>query len=230
MILLHRRGRLLLDLEAETRRELDRAHHAHRILLEANLGIANRTDDLLLDVRHAANPVNDAEVADVVEETVHREIAAIGVRLRRAEGVVLERTLRRMLDNLAHRLGVLAESRRFNHLLAKTDVRETEPTANQEAIAEGLLDLVGLRARPHIEILRLATHQQVTHAAAHEVARIAQLVQAIQDLQSIGIDVLARNTVVLSLVNDRARFLPSQKRKHFGVLYYLSPTWASVPM
>ncbi len=165
---------LALDLEVQPRRELDGAHHAHGILAEADHRVADRADEALLEVLEPPHVVDDREVLDVVEEAVHREVAPVGVRLRRAERVVLVRPLRRVLDDLPDRLRVLAERGRLDHLLAEADVREAEPAPDEEAVAERALHLVRLRARADVEVLRLAPQQEVAHAAAHEIGDVAE--------------------------------------------------------
>jgi hypothetical protein len=80
--------RVGVDREAEPARELDRPHHADRVLLEAHVGVADRAHEPHLEVVEPADPVDDREVRDVVEEAVDREVAAQRVLARRAEGVV----------------------------------------------------------------------------------------------------------------------------------------------
>ena len=74
--------------EAEAGGELAGPHHAHRVLLEAHVGVADRADQLRLEIGDPADVVDDREVGDVVEQRVDREVAPEGVLLRRAEGVV----------------------------------------------------------------------------------------------------------------------------------------------
>ena len=159
MALLHRGGRLALYLEAKTGRKPHGPHHAHGIFAKANLGVADRPYDLLLDVLHPADPVDDGKILDVVEKAVDREIAAVGIGLGSAEGVVLVRTLGGMLDYLADRLGILPKSRGLDDLFAEAHVRKTESAAYQEAVAERTADLVGGGGRRDVEILRFAAHE-----------------------------------------------------------------------
>ena len=79
-----------------------------------------------------------------------------------------------MLDDLPHRLGILAERGRFDHLLAETDMREAETAPDQEAVAERALHLVRLRARTHVKVLGLAPQQEIAHTAAYEIGDVAE--------------------------------------------------------
>ena len=200
--------RLALDREVEPRRELDRAHHAHGILAEADHRIANRTDEPLLQVLKPAHPIDHRIGLDVVEKAVHREVAPMGIRLWRAERVVLLRTLRRMFDDLAHRLGVLAEGRRLDHLPAgETHMGETEAAPDEEAVAEHPLDLVRRRVRAHVEVLGRTPQQQVAHPSAHKIRRVAAVRKPIEHPQRIGVDVPSGDAVRGALADDgRASF------------------------
>ena len=77
-----------IDVEIEPRREDDRAQHAHRVLEEPDLGIADRSDQPTSKILETVDVVDDRVRGDVVEERVDREIAPEGVFLRRAERVV----------------------------------------------------------------------------------------------------------------------------------------------
>ena len=77
-----------LDREIEPRRERDRAQHAHRILAQPEIRLANRTDDSIAQVVEARDVVDDRKRRDVVEQRVDGEVAAEGVLFGRAEGIV----------------------------------------------------------------------------------------------------------------------------------------------
>ena len=77
-----------IDVEIEPRREDDRAQHAHRVLEEPDLGIADRTNHSTPKILETVDIVDDRISADVVEERVDREITPEGIFLRRAERVV----------------------------------------------------------------------------------------------------------------------------------------------
>ena len=56
--------------------------------------------------------------------------------------------------------------------------------------------LLGARIRPDVEILGLAAEQQVAHAASHQVALVALVLEPVQHFQRAGTDVGARNYVL----------------------------------
>ena len=53
-------------------------------------------------------------------------------------------------------------------------MRQAEAAADQEAVAERALDLVGPGRSAYVEVLWLAPHEKVAHAAAYEVGDIAE--------------------------------------------------------
>ena len=214
VILLHRGKRLAFDFEAEPRGELDGAHHAHGIFLEADFRIADRADDPLFDVLHAADVINYAEILDVVEKAVDGEVAAVGVGFGRTEGIVFKRTFAGVLNDLADRLGIAAEGGRLDDLLAEADMREPEAAPDQKAVAERVLDLGRFRARADVEILGRAAEQQVAHAAAHEISGIAEIGKPIEYLDRVGVDIFAGNAMLRPFIHGRTFFLPLQKIKH----------------
>ena len=59
--------------------------------------------------------------------------------------------------------------------LAEHDVREAEAAADQAAVAEQALDLLGRRVGGDVEILRMAAEQQIAHGAADQECRHSRI-------------------------------------------------------
>jgi hypothetical protein len=53
----------------------DHPDHSNGILVESFIGFPDRSDDPLLKVGHPPDVVYDGEVRDIIEETIHRDIA-----------------------------------------------------------------------------------------------------------------------------------------------------------
>ena len=70
-------------------------------------------------------------------------------------------------------------------------MREAEAPADDPAVAKELLDLVRMRRRADVEILRPAVQQQVADAAADQIRDVVVLVQPVKDFERAGIDVAA---------------------------------------
>ena len=98
------------------------------------------------------------------------------------------------------------------------DVREPETPADDPAVAKELLDLVGMRGRPDVEILGTAPDEQIAHAAADQIGDVVELPQPIENLERVRIDVAPRDRV-LSARNDprvghRRALYQKRKQRH----------------
>ena len=180
-----------VDGEVETGGQGRGAEHAHRVLAEAHRGVADGADHALLEVPNAADPVDDGEGRDVVADRVHREIAAEGVLFRRAEGVVAADQRIALLGG-----GLLAEGRDLDHLAAEPHVAQTEAPTHDEAVAEELLDLLGVGRGADVEVLGPALEQQVAHPAPDQVGHVPVVLQTVENLEGVLVDVLAGDVVL----------------------------------
>ena len=181
--------------------------------------IADRANQPVAKILQAADVVDDRERRDVIEERVDREVAPERVLFGRAERVVVanqqiggrrfdvafERRFGRRRLVLGPGQDVAAERRHFDVLVAEAYMRETKPAADDPAVAEELLDLIGMRVGADVEILRPALEQQIAHAAADEVRDVVELLQSVEHFQRIGIDVPARNRVLRPRDDHRLR-------------------------
>ena len=80
---------------------------------------------------------------------------------------------------------------------------EPETPADDPAVPEQPFDLVRVRTRADVEVLRPPAQDQVADAAAHQVSRVLMLVQAVEHPERIRIDVAARDRVIGARDNDR---------------------------
>ena len=68
--------------------ELDRPQDSHGVFLETGDRLTDRPNDASLDVGHSIDPVEHLALFNVVEETVDREVTALGVLVGHTENVV----------------------------------------------------------------------------------------------------------------------------------------------
>jgi hypothetical protein len=73
---------------------------------------------------------------------------------------------------------------------------ETEPTANEKAIAKQSLDLTRMGIRADIEVLGVAVEKEIPHASTDKVCDVPVTAQTIEHFQCIGINVLPRHTMI----------------------------------
>ena len=89
-----------------------------------------------------------------------------------------------------------AEGGDLDGLGAEPDVREPEAPADDPAVPEQPLDLVRMRGRADVEVLRPAAEQQVADAAADEVGDVVVLVEPVENLQRVRVDLFAGDRVL----------------------------------
>ena len=124
---------------------------------------------------------------DVVEQRVDREVAAEGVLLRRAVGVVAGDQELAGLAALLLGVGIAPEGRDLDDLaVVEVHVDQPEAPADDPRVAEQPADLVRLRVRADVEVLRLAAEHQVAHAPPDQVRHVAGVVQPVEDLEGVG--------------------------------------------
>jgi hypothetical protein len=149
-----RRQRLRLDLEVEPRGELHRAQHAHRVLAEPDVRVADRAHGAAFEVIEPADVVDDPLGLDVVEQAIDGEVAAPGVLDLGPEDVVAPDEQLVGLGGLLPVARVGAEGGGLDDLRAEEDVRQAKAPADDPAVAKQLLDFLRSRAGRDIEVLR----------------------------------------------------------------------------
>jgi hypothetical protein len=201
--LAERGERPVLDREAQTRGELDRAEDPNRIFPEADDGIADRPHQAPAEVAQAVGMVDDRLGVDVIEERVDREVAPQRVLFRRAEDVVVpDEQVVRVVRGYGFALGLRelgaairqvarAKRRDLDDLpVLEVDVGEPEATPDDAAVGEQTLDLARRRARRDVEVFRVELEEEVADAAADEVGRIIESRKPFDDANGVGVQVL----------------------------------------
>ena len=91
------------------------------------------------------------------------------------------------------RAATAAEGCDLDRLGAEFHVREAEAPADDPAVSKQLLDLMRMRRRADIEVLRPPIEQQIANAAADQIRDVIVFVQPIENLEGVGIDVATRD-------------------------------------
>src|SRR5437879_3418745 len=94
-----------------------------------------------------------------------------------------------VLDHFFARRDLTTERGDFDDLLAEPDVCQSETAADDPAVAEELFDLIGMRRRADVEIVRSAAQQRRAAAAADQIRGVVELAKPIQAFGRIRIDV-----------------------------------------
>src|SRR5206468_4119045 len=93
-------------------------------------------------------------------------------------------------------LDLAAKRCHLDHFRSEADVREPEAPADDPAVAKEFLDLIRVRGGADVEVLRPPPQQQVADAAADEIGDVVELAEAVEDFQSVRIDVAPRDWVL----------------------------------
>src|SRR5262249_10636872 len=78
----------------------------------------------------------------------------------------------------------------LHDLLAEAHMAEPEAPADDEAVPKQALHLLGVGRCHDVEVLRLASEEEIPHPPAHQVGQEAMVLQAIEDLEGICVDIL----------------------------------------
>ena len=135
----------LLDSEIAASGKFHRPQNANRILSEANVGVADGSDQARLQVDESVDVVDDLASLHVVEETVDGKVATAGVFDGVAELVVVpdEQVVLRGTIAIPFAALVVLDRARIgakrgclDDLPAKEDMSQSETPANDAAIPE----------------------------------------------------------------------------------------------
>ena len=163
-----------LDREAEAGGEAHGAQHAQAVLGDARAGVADRADDAGAQVRQPADEVDHLAAEGVEEEPVDGEVAALGVRTRRAE-VDARRAA-------AVHVGVVrAEGRHLERHPVLDHQDDAELRADRHGAPEERLHGLRGRAGGDVEVERLAPEELIAHAAAGEVRLVPRVAKSLHD-------------------------------------------------
>ncbi len=193
-----RLGAGVVDLEAELGGQAHRAQHPHRIFLVALFRVADELHQARLDVFEAAGVVAHREILDGVIQGVAGEVTADRVVFDAAVDVVADQHAVFHLAVAAAIVDVGAEGGHFDDFATEHHMCQPEAAANQAAVAEQRLDLFRGGIGGHVEVLGIASDQQVAHGAPYKVASEPGITQPVQHAQRVGADVLAGDGVLVA--------------------------------
>jgi hypothetical protein len=173
---------------------IDREVAPERVFFGRAVGVVAVNEEVF---RAAARPGSALGFERVPRLFIHGEHARLGGRVARD----LERLLG--FGCQSRRIDLPAERRHLDRLRSELDVCKPEPAADDPAVAKQLLDLVGMRRRADVEVLRTPVQQQVTHAAADEICDVIVLVKPVENFERVRIDVAPRDRVLGSRHDGR---------------------------
>ncbi|CAK9072616.1 Uncharacterized oxidoreductase SSP0419 [Durusdinium trenchii] len=157
---------LTIEMKVEHSRESHGPEHPQFVFAHPRTWVADGADNALFEIVLTADEVVDRVGKWIEEHPVDREIASLGILLRRTKGdmrwppsiAVVSLPAERCDLDVLQRLGGSDE----NHPEAFTH-------SDCAALAEDLPDLVGAGIGGDVEVVRDPVHQQIAHAATGKV-------------------------------------------------------------
>jgi len=195
------------NIEAQLDGKTHGAKHAHRIFPIALLGITNQADQAALEILHAADMIDDGKVPDVVIQGVDGEITPEGILFHIAVDIVAEDhaavvDIAVILTRLVHRHG--PEGGHFDDFGAEEHMSQAKAPSDQATVAKQIANLFRSGVGGHIEILGLASQQEIANTSPNDIGLETGLFEAVEDLERIVGYMLTGDLVLLSR-NDQWR-------------------------
>ena len=173
----HRPPSRSVEIEAERGREAHGAHHPQAVFADAVGGVTDGAEHARVEVSLAADVVDEPVGEGIEKEAVDREVAALGVLLRRGKadggGVASVEVL-----------AVVAKGRDLEFAAAVEDHDDAEVRADGDRAAEKRLHLLGARVGGDVVVVRRHAHEPVAHAAAGVERGMPGVVQSLHDAAS----------------------------------------------
>jgi len=184
--------------------------HSNRILVKSFIGFTDRSDDLLLEVGHPADVIDDGEICNIIKETIHRDIAPQSVFRRSSKTVCPNDIPFFCLDFLKFR--PTSKSGYFDDLSSfEENMNQSESTADNAAVSKEAIDLMGVGVGGYIEILRGFSEEKIPDASTDEISHKSMLMETIEDFQCFIINHSTRNRMFCSWNDELDHFLPFER-------------------
>ena len=192
-LLPYRCKRSVFDFKVQSSRKANGTQHAQLVFGEAQPGIADGAEDLLMQIGLAA---------DKVQHAVFQAVALIKrerVQQQAVDGEVTPQDILARIGREAHSIGpppiavrsIVAKSGDLRRDTFAFHVGQHQHNAKVRAYGlgarEGLLNFFGGCGGGDVEILRVNAKQHIAHASAREVSRKAALTQPPRDRERFNV-------------------------------------------
>ena len=156
-----------------------------------------------MEICPAINIIDDAEVSDVIIESINGVISAQGILGRRAKGIVSLDQEAVTIVRCFRFFSLLAESRDLDDLATlEHDVGDTETATYESAVAKNFLESPGFSISDNVEVVDLPSQQKITNSSAAEIGKVSSPVKAIKNLEDFRAHLLSGDWVLIAMNNS----------------------------
>jgi hypothetical protein len=147
----------------------DDSNHSDRILLKSFIGIADGSNDLMLEVSDSTDIVDNGKICNIVEKAINRDVSAQGILWRSSETFFSDDLAFFCFHFLEFRSA--PESGYLNNLSSfKKNMGQSKPAANDPTISKESIDLVGVRIGGDIKVFGDLSEEEISNTSTDEIS------------------------------------------------------------
>jgi hypothetical protein len=179
------------------------ADHPGRVLLKSFIWITNGPYHASPKISHPAHIVDQGKIRNTVEQAVDRDVPPQGI-LRRSTEAVCPNNISFLCLNLFE-FRATSKGRDLDGLSAlKEDMNQSKSAANDPAISEEAVDLLGMRIGGDIKVSWHLPQEEIPNTPPYQVSKEPMSVEAVENFQSLFIDHLSRDGMLRSRDDERS--------------------------
>jgi hypothetical protein len=158
----------------------DDSDYSNRVLLESFVGIADGSNDLMLEVSYSTDIVDNGKICNIIKKSINRDVAAQGVLFRRPKTLFPDEFPFFCLYFFEFRSA--PESGYLDNLSPlKKDLNQSESTSNNPAVFKESIDLMGVRIGGHVKVFRDLSEEEISNTSTNEISEEPVSVKAVED-------------------------------------------------
>jgi hypothetical protein len=171
---------LVFNRESSSSGMTDDSNHSNRILLESLIRIANGSNDVMLEVYHSTDIVDDGKICNIIEKSIDGDVPAQGVLFWCPKALFPDEFSFFCLYFFKFRSA--PESGYFDDLTSLEEyMDQSEPTANDATIFKESIDLMGVRIRDDIEVFWNLSEEKIPNTSSDEISQKPVSVETVKD-------------------------------------------------
>jgi hypothetical protein len=170
----------LLNREPSSGGMTDDPNHSGRILLKSFVWIADGSNDLMFEVSHSSDVIDNRKICNIVEEAVNGDVTAQRIFLGCAKTFPPDEFA--LFCLYFFEFGSTPESGYLDDLsFSEKYVDQSEPAANDPTISEESVDLMGVRIRGDVKVFGDLSKEEISNTSTDEIGQKPMSVKSVED-------------------------------------------------